>query len=41
LVLEGYLGMSVTTKSHLLEDHFLEQQEDLDGVGDLSKDFSE
>ncbi len=33
--------MSVTTKSHLAEDNYLEQQEDLDGVGDLGKDFGQ
>jgi hypothetical protein len=41
LVLERYLGMSVTTKSHLAEDHSCEQQEDLDGIGNLGKDFGE
>jgi hypothetical protein len=38
---ERYLGMSVTTKSHLMEDHSLEQQEELDGIGDLGEDFGE
>jgi hypothetical protein len=33
--------MSVTTKRHLAEDHSLEQQEDLDGIGDLGEDFGE
>jgi hypothetical protein len=41
LALERYLGMSVTTKSHLAEDHSVEQQEDLDGIGDLGEDFGE
>jgi hypothetical protein len=36
LALERYLGMSITTKIHLAED-----QEDLDGIGDLGKDFGE
>jgi hypothetical protein len=31
LILERYLGMSITTKSHLAEDHSCEQQEDFDG----------
>jgi hypothetical protein len=35
------LGMSVTTKSHLMEDHSLEQQEELNGIGDLGEDFGE
>ncbi len=39
LSLEQYLGMSVTTKSHIAEDHSVQQQEDLDGIGDLGKDF--
>lgn len=33
--------MSVTTKSHLAEDHSCEQQENLDGIGNLGKDFGE
>jgi hypothetical protein len=41
LALERYLGMSVTTKSHLMEDHSLEQQEELQGFGDLGEDFGE
>ena len=41
LALERYLGMSVTTKGHLAEDHSVEQQEDLDGIGDLGEDFGE
>jgi radical SAM superfamily enzyme len=41
LVHERYLGMSVTTKSSLMEDHSLEQQEELDGIVDLGKDFGE
>jgi hypothetical protein len=41
LAIERYLGMSVTTKSHLAEDHSVEQQEDLDGIGDLGEDFGE
>ena len=31
--------MSITTKSHLAEDHSCEQQEDLDGIGDIGEDF--
>ena len=38
---ERYLGMSTTTKSHLIEDHDTEQQEEIDGLGDLGKDFGE
>jgi hypothetical protein len=38
---EIYLGMSVTTKRHLMEDRSLEQQEKLDGIGDLGEDFGE
>jgi hypothetical protein len=38
---ERYLGMSITTKSHLVEDHSLEQQEELHGIGDLGEDFGE
>ena len=38
---ERYLRMSVTTKSHLMEDHSLEQQEELDGICDLGEDFGE
>jgi hypothetical protein len=41
LALERYLGMSVTTKSHLMEDHSLEQQEELHGFGNLGEDFGE
>ena len=41
LALERYLGMSVTTKSHMAEDHSIEQQEDLHGFGDLGEDFGE
>jgi hypothetical protein len=33
--------MSVTTKSHLAEDHSCEQQEDLDVIGNLGEDFGE
>jgi hypothetical protein len=33
--------MSVTTKSHLVEDHSVEQQEALDGIGNLGQDFGE
>jgi hypothetical protein len=36
-----HLGMSVTTKSHLIEDHSLEQQEELHGIDDLGEDFGE
>ena len=38
---ERYLGMSVTTKSHLMEDHAVEQQQELNGFGDLGEDFGE
>jgi hypothetical protein len=41
LALERYLGMSVTTKSHLAEDHSVQQQEDLQGIGDIREDFGE
>jgi hypothetical protein len=33
--------MSVTTKSHLAEDDSCEQQEDLNGIGDVGEDFGE
>jgi hypothetical protein len=33
--------MNMTTKSHLMEDQSLEQQEELDGIGDLGEDFGE
>ena len=35
---ERYLGMSITTKSHLIEDHS-DQQEMFNGIGDLTEDF--
>jgi hypothetical protein len=38
---ERYLGMSMTTKSHLMEDHSIEQQEEFEGIGDLGEDFGE
>jgi hypothetical protein len=38
---ERNLGMSVTTKSHLMVDHSLEQQEELDRIGDLGEDLGE
>jgi hypothetical protein len=41
LALERYLGMSITTKSHLAEDHSVQQQEDLQGIGDIGEDFGE
>jgi hypothetical protein len=41
LVLERYLGMSITTKSHLAEDHSCEQQDDFGGIGDNGEDFGE
>jgi hypothetical protein len=41
LILERYLCMSITTKSHLAEDHSVEQQENLQGIGDLGEDFGE
>ena len=37
---ERYLGMSITTKSHLIEDHS-DQQEMFNGIGDLTEDFGE
>jgi hypothetical protein len=40
-LVERYLGMSVTTKIHLMEDHSLEEQENLAGFGDLGNDFGE
>jgi hypothetical protein len=40
-LLETYLGMSVTTKNHLAEDHSVEQMEDLGGIGNLGEDFGE
>jgi hypothetical protein len=36
-----YLGMNMTTKSHLMEDHAVEQQQELNGFGDLGEDFGE
>jgi hypothetical protein len=41
LALERYLGMSITTKSHLAGYHSMEQQEDLQGVGNLGEGFGE
>jgi hypothetical protein len=41
LCLERYLGMSVTTKSHLAEDHSVQYQGGLDGIGDLGEDLGE
>jgi hypothetical protein len=38
---ERYLGMSTTTKSHLIESHATEQQEELQGIGDIGEDFGE
>jgi hypothetical protein len=38
---ERYLGMSMTPKSHLMEDHSMEQQEEIDGIGDLGEEFDE
>jgi hypothetical protein len=38
---EQYLGMSVTTKSHLMEDHAVQQKLELHGFGDLGEDFGE
>ena len=37
---ERYLGMSITTKSHLIEDHS-DQQQRFNGIGDLTEDFGE
>jgi hypothetical protein len=33
--------MSVTTKSHLIGDHSFEQQEELQGLGNIGEDFGE
>ena len=33
--------MSVTRKSHFVEDHSVQQLEDLDGIGDIGEDFGE
>jgi hypothetical protein len=33
--------MLVTTKSHLAQDHYVQQQEDLQGIGDIGKNFGE
>jgi hypothetical protein len=41
LLHERHLVMSVTTKSHLMEDHSLEQQEELEEIGILGEDFGE
>jgi hypothetical protein len=41
LAYKRYLGMSVTTKSHLIGDHSCEQQEELQGLGDIGEDFGE
>jgi hypothetical protein len=41
LALERYLGMSITTKSHIAGYHSVEQQEALEGIGDLGEDFGE
>jgi hypothetical protein len=41
LAYERYLGMSTTTKSHLMEDHSVEQQWEFNGIGDLGEDFGE
>jgi hypothetical protein len=38
---ERYLGMSTTTKSHLMEDHSVEQQWEFNGIGNLGEDFGE
>ena len=37
---ERFLQMSITTKSHLIEDHS-DQQERFAGIGDLTEDFGE
>jgi hypothetical protein len=36
-----FLVMSTTTKSHLMEDHSVEQQWEFDGIGNLGEDFGE
>jgi hypothetical protein len=41
LVHKRYLGMSATTKSHLMEDHAVQQRQELHGCGDLGMDFGE
>jgi hypothetical protein len=39
LVHHQYLGISMSAKSHLMEDHAVDQQQELDGFGDLGEDF--
>jgi hypothetical protein len=41
LALERYLRMSITTKSHIAGFHAVEQQEELEGIGDIAEDFGE
>jgi hypothetical protein len=41
LALEIYLGMSITTNSHLAGYHSVKQQEDLKGIGGLDEDIGE
>ena len=36
-----YLGLSITVKSHLMEDHSCKQQSQLEGIGDLEESFGE
>ena len=40
LAWERYLQMSITTKSHMIEDHS-NQQRNFSGIGDLTEDFGE
>jgi hypothetical protein len=41
LELERYLQLSITPKSHVMEDHSCEQQQLLQGMGDLDESFGE
>ena len=39
--LERYIGISITPKSHIIEDHSITQQRHLKGIGDLEESFGE
>ena len=39
--LERYIGISITPKSHIIEDHSITQQRCLKGIGDLEESFGE
>jgi hypothetical protein len=41
LELERYLQLSITPKSHIIEDHSCEQQVYFNGIGDLDESFGE